>query len=268
MRESSYERIIALVERVPGLTAGDIAREIAVDVSVVGVHLREAAAIGRVQEQAATSTVGRGGTTGRRWYPKDYALLLTGAAAAAGPAPGPPPPAGRLVAPPPTIGVTTEPAEVAKPRDTLARIRAERDRLRDEVVRLRGDGAHNYIADPEDTSPSGKQIHRCVDCGAGSEAPVHPYFDGGCPVARRGHRKGTKTTPKPRPKRLTEQANRILAELERAGPAGVINTYLVGICLGYNARISELRGFGHRIEATAERSGDGVYRYVLIQEGP
>ena len=59
----------------------------------------------------------------------------------------------------------------------IKRLRAERDRLRDEVVDLREDNPHQYA---EDLSPEdfGQRMRwRCICCGKTSHGPVHAYFD-------------------------------------------------------------------------------------------
>jgi hypothetical protein len=57
------------------------------------------------------------------------------------------------------------------------RLRDERDRLRNEVVALRGHRGHDY--QPVEDQPLGeRQVFVCTRCGHRSEAPVHAYFGG------------------------------------------------------------------------------------------
>lgn len=55
------------------------------------------------------------------------------------------------------------------------RLRAERDRLRNEVVALRGDVSHDY--QPTEPSRTGKNQVECQHCGKVTAAPTHAYFD-------------------------------------------------------------------------------------------
>lgn len=62
------------------------------------------------------------------------------------------------------------------------RLRAERDKLRNEVVALRGEQGHDY--EPVEDQPLGERRRFvCTRCGHESEAPAHPYFGGAavCP---------------------------------------------------------------------------------------
>lgn len=73
-----------------------------------------------------------------------------------------------------------DPLKAGAAAERTKRIEAERDRLRDEVVALRGDVPHDWLPlDHKDTSPSGKQLFRCGRCGHATPAPVHAYF-GAC----------------------------------------------------------------------------------------
>ena len=55
---------------------------------------------------------------------------------------------------------------------------------------------------------------------------------------------------------------RVLAALEAAGPAGVLNTELNSICYRYGGRLHELRNEGYRIETQPKAAG--LVRYVLL----
>jgi len=59
---------------------------------------------------------------------------------------------------------------------TIKRLREERDRLRNEVVALRGHVGHDYLPDLETDLGDTLQFH-CERCGKVSTAPVHGYFD-------------------------------------------------------------------------------------------
>lgn len=62
---------------------------------------------------------------------------------------------------------------------TTIRLRTERDRLRNEVVELRGHRDH--VWDMLDVEPGERQRWRCAGCGKESNAPAHPYFNH-CPA--------------------------------------------------------------------------------------
>jgi len=59
--------------------------------------------------------------------------------------------------------------------DSTKRLRQERDGLRDEVVALRGQKAHDY--QPLETEIGERRRWKCTRCGDESEAPVHAYFN-------------------------------------------------------------------------------------------
>ena len=61
--------------------------------------------------------------------------------------------------------------------------------------------------------------------------------------------RGTKSTPRSRPARLSKQCQAIVDLLIVRGGVGVSNAVLSGIALKYTSRISELRGWGWNIEA-------------------
>ena len=61
--------------------------------------------------------------------------------------------------------------------------------------------------------------------------------------------------------RIPSQREKILHLLKDAGEEGILNTELVGVCLRYGARISELNSMGYLIDI--KREGKGVYRYIL-----
>jgi hypothetical protein len=77
--------------------------------------------------------------------------------------------------------------------------------------------------------------------------------------------RGTKSTPNPRPKRLNAQCRKMLLLFQQRGQNGVHTHELAGIALKYSARISELRGHGHKV-ICVERKPDGNNLYV-IKEG-
>ena len=81
---------------------------------------------------------------------------------------------------------------------------------------------------------------------------------------RRSGPSGTISTPTPRPQRLSEQCERILALFRQRGGHGVRTAELAAIALKYTGRISEIRGAGHDI-VVAERCNDGNNLYVLHQ---
>ena len=81
---------------------------------------------------------------------------------------------------------------------------------------------------------------------------------------RRGPR-GTKSTPDPRPKRLSDQCVKILALFRERGPEGVRTSELAAIALKYTGRLSEIRGAGHDI-VLVEREKSGNNLYVLNEE--
>lgn len=58
--------------------------------------------------------------------------------------------------------------------DTVARLRVERDRLRNEVVKLRGQHKHRYGA--VSVEPGVRTLYECKRCGNVTSAPVHAYF--------------------------------------------------------------------------------------------
>jgi hypothetical protein len=66
---------------------------------------------------------------------------------------------------------------VANPRvATLDRLRFERDKLRSEVVRMRGEREHNYEALTD--GPLGEAMQfRCKNCGKVTATPTVAYFD-------------------------------------------------------------------------------------------
>lgn len=69
------------------------------------------------------------------------------------------------------------------PLATVDRLRRERDRLRDEVVALRGDVGCEW--EPDVTVEFGERMRwRCARCERVSDAPVHAYFDP-CPGGTR-----------------------------------------------------------------------------------
>lgn len=59
----------------------------------------------------------------------------------------------------------------------VTRLRAERDRLRNEVVALRGDKAHQYELDTSEGHLMRTNLFQCQVCGKATTAPVHAYFD-------------------------------------------------------------------------------------------
>ena len=70
-------------------------------------------------------------------------------------------------------------AEVEERSQREDRLAAERSRLRNEVVAIRGDVEHDWkLLEPIDFGA--RVTYRCLRCGKTSTAPVHPYFDGGC----------------------------------------------------------------------------------------
>jgi hypothetical protein len=79
---------------------------------------------------------------------------------------------------------------------------------------------------------------------------------------RRSGPSGTISTPTPRPQRLSEQCERILALFRQRGGQGVRTAELAEIALKYTGRISEIRGAGHDV-VVSERRKDGNNLYVL-----
>lgn len=66
---------------------------------------------------------------------------------------------------------------LANPRQsTVERLRFERDKLRSEVVRLRGQWEHDYVV-VEDTPLGDAMRFRCRRCGKETTTPTHAYFD-------------------------------------------------------------------------------------------
>lgn len=67
--------------------------------------------------------------------------------------------------------------------DVEDRLREERDRLRNEVVQLRGGQGHDYKPDLSPEKLGERMLFTCSRCGHTSNAPVHPYFGGNaiCP---------------------------------------------------------------------------------------
>ena len=80
---------------------------------------------------------------------------------------------------------------------------------------------------------------------------------------RRQGPRGTKSNPDPRPKRLSDQCQKILRLLKQRGTDGVRTSELAGIALKYTGRLSEIRGAGHDV-VLAERCNDGNNLYVLV----
>lgn len=62
-------------------------------------------------------------------------------------------------------------------------------------------------------------------------------------------------------KRIPSQREKIVNLLKEAGEEGLLNTFLVGVCIRFGARISELNSMGYLIDIKCE--GKGVYRYIL-----
>lgn len=60
---------------------------------------------------------------------------------------------------------------------TITRLRAERDRLRNEVVELRGDIPHEYEPDLSPERLASTMQFRCSLCGRRTSTPTHAYFD-------------------------------------------------------------------------------------------
>lgn len=72
-------------------------------------------------------------------------------------------------------GMTQEDSTISwHPAGQLVRVRQERDRLRDEVVALRGDTACVY--DPVVTRLLERNRFECRVCGRVTEAPTHAYY--------------------------------------------------------------------------------------------
>jgi len=66
---------------------------------------------------------------------------------------------------------------------TIDRLRAERDKLRNEVMALRGHVAHDHKPDLDPAKLGQTMQFTCSRCGHVSSAPVHGYFDP-CPGRR------------------------------------------------------------------------------------
>ena len=65
--------------------------------------------------------------------------------------------------------------EVDRLARTVKRLRSERDKLRNEVVRLLSDKTHDW--QEVDPTSSGKRQWLCEDCGHTTCTVTHTYFD-------------------------------------------------------------------------------------------
>ena len=59
--------------------------------------------------------------------------------------------------------------------DLIGRLRAERNRLRDEIVAMRGEGEHDYVMVERELGLT--TLYQCQMCGKETSAPTHAYFD-------------------------------------------------------------------------------------------
>jgi len=74
-------------------------------------------------------------------------------------------------------------------------------------------------------------------------------------------RRGTTSTPNPRPARLSRQCRQMLRLFIARGDRGVYTSELAAIALKYTGRVSELRGIGADVYvATRDPDGNNLYR--------